>query len=46
MVMDPTHKNEIFRYEKSIQWLLVSDKDVIMKSEEKLIKEENQMEFA
>ena len=46
MVMDPTHKNEIFRYEKSIQWQLISDKDVITKSEEELIKEENQMEFA
>jgi uncharacterized protein YbcC (UPF0753/DUF2309 family) len=46
MVMDPTHKNEIFKYEKSIQWLLVSNKDGIMKSEEKRIKEEIQMEFA
>jgi uncharacterized protein YbcC (UPF0753/DUF2309 family) len=40
MVMDPTQKNQILRYTKSIQWLSTSDSKIVKRDKQNELKEE------
>jgi len=46
MVMDPTHHNEVFKYERSIKWVPASANKQKAAEKKRVIKKEIQTEFA